>query len=187
MLAGTKAKAFMLTDTLDGAAAACGPVTGADNAISVTRPARTSGRRTGGSVGLGCGRHFSVPQTVEELLAEARARLTRLAPADVASVIADGGLLVDTRPLELRQRDGVVPDAVIIDRNVLEWRLDPASADRIDAVTGHDQAIVVMCNEGYASSLVAAELQDMGFSKATDVDGGFQAWRAAGLPVTPAE
>ena len=98
--------------------------------------------------------------------------------------MAAGALLIDTRPLEQRSRDGTVPGALVVDRNVLEWRLDPTSAHRVDAVTGYDQTIVVMCNEGYASSLVAAELQDMGFAGATDVDGGFQAWRAAGLPTS---
>jgi rhodanese-related sulfurtransferase len=128
-----------------------------------------------------------MPKTVEQMLAEARSKLDRLDPAAASAVVAGGALLVDTRPLELRQRDGVVPGALIIDRNVLEWRLDPASAHRIDEVTGHDQTIVVMCNEGYASSLVAAELQEMGFARATDLEGGFQAWRAAGMPTTPAE
>jgi rhodanese-related sulfurtransferase len=123
-----------------------------------------------------------MPKSVDELLAEARRRLQRLSPEAAAGVLAAGGLLIDTRPYELRQRDGVVSGALIIDRNVLEWRLDPTSDHRIDEVTGYDQAIVVMCNEGYASSLVAAELQEMGFAKATDVDGGFQAWRDAGLP-----
>jgi rhodanese-related sulfurtransferase len=127
-----------------------------------------------------------VPKTVDELLAEARQKLQRLSPEAAAYAVRNGALLVDTRPYELRQRDGVVPDAVIIDRNVLEWRLDPRSDHRIDAVTGYDQQIVVMCNEGYASSLVAAELQVMGFATATDVEGGFQEWKAAGLPTTPA-
>jgi rhodanese-related sulfurtransferase len=128
-----------------------------------------------------------MPKSVEALLAEARSRLRRLSPQAAADVVAAGGLLVDTRPLEQRQRDGMVPGALVIDRNVLEWRLDPASAHRIDEVTGYDQAIVVMCNEGYSSSLVAAQLQEIGFSSATDVEGGYQAWRAAGLPTTQAE
>jgi rhodanese-related sulfurtransferase len=125
-----------------------------------------------------------MPKSVDELLREARQRLRRLTPAAAADALANGALLVDTRPVEQRSRDGVVPGALIIDRNVLEWRLDPASEHRIDAVTGYDQSIVVMCNEGYASSLVAAQLQEMGFATATDVDGGFQAWRAAGLPTS---
>jgi rhodanese-related sulfurtransferase len=124
-----------------------------------------------------------MPRSVDVLLAEARRRLQRLAPSAALEAMASGALLVDTRPLEQRQADGEVPGAVVIGRNVLEWRLDPLSPHRIDAVTGHDQQIVVMCDEGYASSLVAAQLQDMGFARATDVEGGFQAWRAAGLPV----
>ena len=125
-----------------------------------------------------------MPKSVDDLLAEARATLQRLSPAAAAGAMAAGALLVDTRPVEQRRRDGLVPGALIIDRNVLEWRLDPLSEHRIDAVNGYDQTIVVMCNEGYASSLVAAQLQTMGFALATDVDGGFQAWLAAGLPVS---
>src|SRR5438093_683900 len=118
-----------------------------------------------------------MPKSVEQLLAEARACIRRLTPGEAAVSMGGGALLVDTRPHEQRQRDGVVPGAVIVDRNVLEWRLDPASDHKLDAVTGHDQEVVVMCNEGYSSSLVAAELQEMGFARATDVIGGFQAWR----------
>jgi rhodanese-related sulfurtransferase len=125
-------------------------------------------------------------KSVDALLAAARARLTRMTAAEAAAAHAAGALLVDTRPLEQRTRDGVVPGALVVDRNVLEWRLDPTSDHRLDAVTGYDQTIVVMCNEGFASSLVAAELQDMGFALATDVVGGFQAWRAAGLPTEAA-
>ncbi|MBA3654434.1 MAG: rhodanese-like domain-containing protein [Actinobacteria bacterium] len=121
-------------------------------------------------------------ESVADLLAAARTRLRRLSPQDAAAAVAHGALLVDTRPHEQRQRDGVVPDAIMIDRNVLEWRLDPQSEHRLAEIDGYDRTIVVMCNEGYASSLVAAQLQDMGFADATDVDGGYQAWAAAGLP-----
>lgn len=124
-----------------------------------------------------------MPKSVDQMLAEARRRLARLTPRAAAEAMSDGALLIDTRPYEQRSADGVVPGALIVDRNVLEWRLDPSSDHRLDAVTDHTQTVVVMCNEGYSSSLVAAELQDMGFSRATDIDGGFQAWRAAGLPV----
>ena len=117
------------------------------------------------------------------MLAEARENLHRVTPAEAAAAVERGALLVDTRPYEQRAADGVVPGALIVDRNVLEWRLDPASPHKLDEVTGHDQAIVVMCNEGYASSLVAAQLQGLGFAAATDVIGGFQAWRADGLPI----
>ena len=122
-------------------------------------------------------------KTVEQLLDEARARLRRLSPAEAADAQAAGALVVDTRPAAQREREGEMPGARVIERNVLEWRLDPASADRIPDVTGHDQVVVVVCSEGYSSSLAAAALQDLGFRNATDLAGGFQAWKAAGLPV----
>jgi len=84
-------------------------------------------------------------------------------------------LIVDIRPVEQRRRDGELPGAVVVDRNVLEWRLDPTSPHRIPEIAGADQIVVVMCNEGYASSLAAATLQDLGLRWATDLDGGFQA------------
>jgi rhodanese-related sulfurtransferase len=124
-----------------------------------------------------------VTKTVEELLDEARARLRRLSPAEAADAQAAGALVVDTRPAAQREREGELPGARVIERNVLEWRLDPASADRIPDVTGYDQVVVVVCSEGYSSSLAAAALQDLGFRNATDLAGGFQAWKAAGLPV----
>jgi len=124
-----------------------------------------------------------VTKTVEQLLDEARARLRRLSPAEAAAACAAGALLVDIRPAAQREREGDVPGARVIERNVLEWRLDPASPDRIPEVTDHDQVVVVLCSAGYTSSLAAATLQDMGFRNATDVAGGFQAWKAAGLPV----
>jgi rhodanese-related sulfurtransferase len=120
---------------------------------------------------------------IDRVLAAARARLTRVGPLDAARVMTEGGLVVDTRPEAQRRRDGEVPGALVIDRNVLEWRLDPASEHRVPEVTGYDQAIVVMCNEGYSSSLAAAGLQELGLVRATDLEGGFQAWAAAGLPV----
>jgi rhodanese-related sulfurtransferase len=114
--------------------------------------------------------------TVDELLAAARARLQRVAASDLDAELAGGALVVDTRPWEQRQRDGALPGAMVIDRNVLEWRLDPASAVRIPQVDGYDTRIVVVCNEGYSSSLAAATLQDLGLHRATDLIGGFQAW-----------
>jgi len=123
-----------------------------------------------------------VTKTVEQVLIEARARLRRLSPAEAADAQAAGALLVDTRPAAQREREGEVPGALVIERNVLEWRLDPASPDRIPEVTGHDQVVVVVCSEGYSSSLAGATLQGMGFCKPT-LAGGFQAWKAAGLPV----
>lgn len=117
--------------------------------------------------------------TVDELLAAARARLVRVPPEDLAAELAAGALVVDTRPAEQRQRDGELPGALVIDRNVLEWRLDPAGAHRL-AVTAPGRRVVVVCNEGYSSSLAAATLRDLGLD-ATDLIGGFQAWRAQGL------
>ena len=121
-------------------------------------------------------------RTVDELLDEARASLRRVTPEEAARAAADGAMLVDIRPSEQRSRDGSIPGALTIDRNVLEWRLDPAGADRIPQVTSHDDVVIIVCNEGYASSLAALSLQQLGLRHATDVIGGFQAWRAAGLP-----
>jgi rhodanese-related sulfurtransferase len=121
--------------------------------------------------------------TIDELLDEARASLERVGPNEAAAAVGDGALLVDTRPSELRERDGVIPGAFTIDRNVLEWRLDPESAHRIPEITSHDQVVIVVCDEGYASSLAAHTLQQLGLHRATDLIGGFQAWKAAGLPV----
>jgi rhodanese-related sulfurtransferase len=124
-----------------------------------------------------------VAKTVEQLLAEARARLRRLSPAEAADAVAGGALLVDTRPAAQREDEGGMPGALVIERNHLEWRLDPASPDRIPEVTGHEQVVVLVCSEGYSSSLAAAVLQDLGLRNATDLAGGFRAWKAAGLPV----
>jgi rhodanese-related sulfurtransferase len=124
-------------------------------------------------------------RTIDELLAHVRSRIGRIRPVDVAARRAAGALLVDTRPWEQRLRDGAVPGAVIVDRNVLEWRLDPASADRLPQVTGYDLEVVVLCNEGYSSSLVADTLRTLGLTRTVDVIGGFVAWAAAGLPVVP--
>ncbi|MEE4546794.1 rhodanese-like domain-containing protein [Streptomyces sp. V4-01] len=126
------------------------------------------------------------PQSIDDHLAAVRTRLTRLTPAEAAAAASDGGtLLVDIRYAALRDRDGTIPGAVIVERNELEWRLDPQGSHRVAEATGHDLRVVVLCNEGYASSLAALSLHALGLHRATDVDGGFQAWRAAGLPVTP--
>ena len=101
-----------------------------------------------------------------------------------AAELLQGVLLVDTRPADQRAEGGEIPGATVIDRNVLEWRLDPAAPSRIEAATGYDVRVIVICNEGYSSSLVAATLQELGLVNATDVIGGFQAWRAEGLPTT---
>lgn len=112
---------------------------------------------------------------IEALLAEARAHLDRVDPGDLAAETAAGALVVDIRPWEQRQRDGELPGALVIDRNVLEWRLDPSSAHRLPQVTGHDQRIIIVCNEGYGSSLAAATLRQLGLTAATDLVGGYQA------------
>lgn len=124
-----------------------------------------------------------MPKTIDQLLAVARARLARVDPHAAASILASGGLLVDIRPAAQRRPEGEIPGAIVVERNVLEWRLDPASPDRLAVVTGYDHTIVLVCSEGYASSLAAAVLQDLGLWGATDLAGGFRAWAAAGLPV----
>lgn len=118
---------------------------------------------------------------IDEVLAKARAGLTRVAPRDVARLPEDH-LLVDIRPLHNRVADGEIPGAVPIERIVLEWRLDPHGDHRIDGVT-EDTTIVVFCNEGWASSLAARDLQALGLRNATDLVGGFRGYRDAGLPV----
>jgi len=124
---------------------------------------------------------------IDELLAEARSGLRRLRPEAALAAITDGAVLVDIRPLEQRIVEGEVPGAIIIGRNVLEWRLDPRSEARISALARSDMQIIVMCSQGYASTLAAASLRRIGLTEATDLDGGFQAWRAAGLPTRPAQ
>ena len=121
---------------------------------------------------------------IDELLEEARASLQRMAPEEAERATRSGALLVDMRPIEQRARDGEIPGALIIDRNVLEWRLDPGSENRIPEIRSHDDAVILFCDEGYASSLAAATLQQLGLRRATDMVGGFQAWRAAGFPTT---
>jgi len=104
-------------------------------------------------------------------------------PAQAAAEQASGALLLDTRPAEQRHRDGEIPGAIVVDRNVLEWRLDPTSPDRIPEAVDRAVRVIVICNEGFSSSLAAASLKDLGLVNATDVIGGFQAWKAAGLPI----
>jgi rhodanese-related sulfurtransferase len=116
-------------------------------------------------------------RTITDLLADARSGLRRLGPKEAAREVERGALLVDIRPAEQRKADGELPGAVVIDRNVLEWRLDPASRWRIPQVTGYEQRVIVVCNQGYSSSLAAATLKELGLANATDVVGGFQAWK----------
>jgi rhodanese-related sulfurtransferase len=122
-------------------------------------------------------------RTIDDLLQQVRDRIDRVEPAEAARRLAAGALLIDTRPAEQRHRDGEVPGAVVVDRNVLEWRLDPASPYRIPEVTGYDLEVIVLCNQGYSSSLVADTLRTLGLRRAVDVVGGFEAWVALGLPV----
>ena len=128
----------------------------------------------------------SQPKTVDDLLAEARARLDRLDPAQASAAIAAGALLIDIRAESQRAADGVVPGSTFVARNVLEWRCDPSSPHRDPDIDGRERQLIIMCNEGYQSSLAAATLHELGLTSATDLVGGFQAWRAAGLPVEPA-
>ena len=121
--------------------------------------------------------------TVDELLTRARARLERLEPREAQAARENGALLIDIRSDSQRAADGVVPGAAFVPRNVLEWRLDPASPHREPELARPDRRIVLMCDEGYQSSLAAATLQELGLPRATDLAGGFQAWRDAGLPV----
>ena len=121
--------------------------------------------------------------TIEELLAESRHGLIRLSPGHAAAALRNGATLIDIRSDSQVARDGVVPGAVVVARNVLEWRLDPSSDHRLAGAPGLDDHVILMCDQGYQSSLAAATLHRLGFARATDVEGGFQAWRAAGLPV----
>ena len=125
--------------------------------------------------------------TIDELLADARSRLTRLGPAAALDAMRLGATLIDIRSDSQIAQDGVIAGAVVIPRNVLEWRLDPTSAHRHPQAPAVADHVILMCNEGYQSSLAAATLQQLGFERATDLDGGFQAWRAAGLPVDEPE
>ena len=125
-------------------------------------------------------------RTIDELLAEARATLHRVTPEEaVAAMQEEGAILVDVRSDHQRERDGIVPQAVHHPRNVLEWRADPESDARDERIADYGKRLIVMCDAGFASSLAARTLQDLGIDRATDLDGGFQAWRAAGLPVEP--
>ena len=125
-------------------------------------------------------------QTISTVLEAARGRLERLTPQDALAAVAEGAVLIDTRCAELRREAGVVPGAVHIPLSVLYWRLDPGSPNRNPAVADLDRQVILLCAHGYSSSLAAATLLDLGFARATDVVGGFEAWAAAGLPVAAA-
>ena len=130
-------------------------------------------------------RHRSL-QGIDDLLAESRREIERLDPRSAYRAVLEGATLVDIRPVEQRREEGEVPGSMIIGRNVLEWRLDPRSDARIVELARYDARVIVLCSEGYASSLAAVSLRHLGLRHATDVDGGFRAWKAAGLPTRDA-
>ena len=130
------------------------------------------------------GNHAAIPATIDDLLIEARGGLARLDPVAAFRAMYGGAVLIDTRPEWQRRADGEIPGAIVIERNHLEWRCDPRCPARLAEATDHQVTWIVCCDEGYSSSLAAASLQALGLRNATDVIGGFQAWRAAGLPVT---
>jgi rhodanese-related sulfurtransferase len=134
------------------------------SASVVTRPSRT--------------------RTIDEVLADARARLERVTPVEAAARMARGAVLVDIRPAAQRAGEGEVPGSLVVERNVLEWRFDPLSDARLPEATGYDVDVIVLCSEGYTSSLAADALRALGLHRATDVIGGFLAWERAGLPTT---
>jgi rhodanese-related sulfurtransferase len=119
---------------------------------------------------------------IDTYLAEARSHLKRVTPQELAALKSGDTLVIDTRPLHNREAEGEIPDSIPVERIVLEWRLDPDGDHRLPGFTA-DTTVVVLCNEGYSSSLAARDLQRIGLPKATDLIGGFRAWAAAGLPV----
>jgi rhodanese-related sulfurtransferase len=117
--------------------------------------------------------------SIDRFLAHARSRIgRRVAASELADELNRGALVIDTRSAAQRERDGELPGAVVVERNVLEWRLDPSSPHHLSEVNGPDQRMVIVCDEGYASSRAAAALAEIGLTNVTDLDGGFQAWRA---------
>ncbi|MDT0462078.1 rhodanese-like domain-containing protein [Streptomyces gibsoniae] len=126
------------------------------------------------------------PIGIDVLLERVRAGLDRVEAQEAYDAAHAGeALLVDIRYAALRDRDGLIPGALVVERNELEWRLDPRGSHRVPEATSHDLRVVIVCNEGYASSLAAVSLRQLGLHRATDLVGGFQSWKAAGLPVTP--
>lgn len=124
------------------------------------------------------------PVGIDALLERVRASYRRIEPREAYEAARAGdALLVDIRYAALRERDGLIPGAVVVERNELEWRLDPQGSHRLPEATSHALRVVVICNEGYASSLAVQSLHQLGLRRATDLVGGFQAWRGAGLPV----
>ncbi len=126
-----------------------------------------------------------MPRSIDDMLADARSRIRRLDPLQTREAVKSGALLVDIRPVWQRAEFGEFPGALVIERNHLEWRLDPASSAHISAATDHEMEVIVACQEGYSSSLAAAALIDLGLHKSADLAGGFKAWQDAGLPTAP--
>ncbi len=125
-------------------------------------------------------------RSIDEILAAARARLERVTAEEAFREFRDGATLVDIRPAAQRAAAGEIPGSIVVERNHLEWRFDPASDARLPTVSGYNQRLIVVCEEGYTSSLAAASLHDLGLARATDVIGGYRAWAAAGLPTARA-
>lgn len=124
-------------------------------------------------------------RTLDELLADARARIDRLTPAEALAAVEGGGLIVDIRSAGARERDGIVPASIHVPRTVLEWRLEPDGAWRNPHLGDLDRRVVVLCDHGYSSVFAAAILVELVYTRAADVAGGFEAWVAGGLPVAP--
>ena len=116
--------------------------------------------------------------SADDLVARARRRIPRTEPPDLAAAMAAGSLVVDIRPATQRAVEGTLPGALVVERNVLEWRLDPGGSHRLPQVTDLDRPVVVVCSEGYASSLAAASLHELGYRSAGDLAGGYRAWAA---------
>ena len=123
---------------------------------------------------------------IDAVLAEVRTHIARVEPAEAARIQRDGGILVDIRPIEQRAAEGEIPGSLVIDRNVLEWRLDPTGPHRDPGAGSPDRAVVVFCQDGYASSFATEALVRLGLERVSDLAGGFAAWKSAGLPVSPA-
>jgi rhodanese-related sulfurtransferase len=125
-------------------------------------------------------------RTVNDLLAASRARIERLDPRAARAAADEGAILIDTRCAEQRRESGVIPGSVHVPLSVLYWRLDPASGSDDPALADPDRQIILVCAHGYSSSVAAATLRDLGFGRASDLDGGFEAWQAAGMPIEAA-
>ena len=123
---------------------------------------------------------------IDDLVERARARIDRLTPGEARAAMERGAVILDTRTYEQRRADGVIPGATVMNRNVVEWRVDPTSGWEDPAVVARTGPVIVMCDEGFASSLAAATLVDLGIEDAADMIGGYQAWKEAGLPTEPA-